>query len=159
MKKILLFACLLMLGSSVFAQNGALTVNNTSSTCNITVTMYAKAPTLQGTGACDEIISNTFVVPAGMSRSWTSNVSFGSAVGWASTPGPIGASTTDFQWTSAEYTSSCSPSCSPSATWQTIADQYACRNANLLFNNGCVQFYWNSPFAGSALADVTLLAY
>ena len=161
MKKILLIACLVAFGKNVFAHggNGGLTIMNTSSSCGITVTMYALAPSLGGTGNCSELVSNVFNVAAGATVSWSSDMLFSGSVGWSYSPAPLTAGTLDFQWSSAYFTSSCTPACIPTATWRTIADGYACQGANLVCGDGCITLSWSSPFYGYGLADVTIQAY
>ena len=159
MKKITLIACLMLLFAGAFAQNGGLKITNSHSTCDLTFTMYALAPSLGGTGNCDELVSNTFVVPAGVTRNFPSVFAFQSTVGWASTPGLVSLLTTDFQWSSGFFATTCFPSCTPSTSWTKFADGYACQGANLLCSDGCATVEWISTFYGTGMDNVFIKVY
>ena len=119
MKKILLFAALLLLGRGAFAQAGSLTIIN-NLTCDVTVGLYA-TETILGNGAGCSLVSYFFVVPALTTMSWSDPSNFtvyggpSPAIGWSSQLVPIPASywtspccsLIDFRWTDAQFQFGC----------------------------------------------------
>ncbi len=75
--KNLFFVTLLIFEFAItYAQNGALTViNHSSSGCSYSVTMYAKC-TCCGTPTCNQIVANQFTVPSGVTFTWTDPCDF-----------------------------------------------------------------------------------
>ena len=122
MKKILLFAALLLLGRGAFAQAGSLTIINNLK-CDVTVGLYATETTYGDGGGCS-LVSYFFVVPALTTMSWSDPSNFtvyggpSPAIGWSSQLVPILASywtmpccaVLDFNWTDAQFQFGC-PEC------------------------------------------------
>ncbi len=182
MKKALFasFLFVLLLGSrSVFAQAGALTIDNTFGLCDVNIVMEAICndcgPNL---GSC-YIISNSFVVHAGTSTSFTSPDDFMSTVGWSYVNAPITLlclkTSTEFQWTDCNFswTSSgyCTPNClSPYVGGSSVNDNltaicspgYICNPQQTVWvapPGYCLRYVKWTPAAGCYMTNVDVIIH
>ena|ERR1035437_2444902 len=109
MKKLLIFAMLLLMGHGAFAQGG-LTIDNSNGKCGVWVKMLGYDPLFPPDAFTCKLNSFTFLVPPGVIWTWCSVWEFqGSspscatpAIGWAFGV-PIPAGSTTFQWTDVTF--------------------------------------------------------
>ena len=127
MKKLLFSLLLAAIGSSSFAQqsqNAFVAINTLQqSGCSVDATLYASCPSLGGTGACGEIVTNLISVAGGSFACYGCSIGNGplgiqNTVGFASIPAALpssGAPPSDFEWNYAHVVVTCSqpPNCLP----------------------------------------------
>lgn len=159
MKKILFTGLALMFSYFGFAQHAGLTIINNSTTCSITVTVFATCPSFSGP-YCYSYQTYPLTVAANTTLTYATLDDYMTDLGDFFNPPahlPSINVLTDFQWTSAKYVSSCGISCTPTtALFKRISDCYACFGANLTNTNGCVSASWYTPYCVSVLDDVVL---
>jgi hypothetical protein len=161
MKILFIISMLIVVGDCIYAQSGALTINNQQNPCGVHVLLYAKdASSTPAAGYCD-IATKTLYVPAYTTLVYTSVWNYETTTGWLSIPsGSVSLSTTDFTWTDATFQFNCPlplpPGCSDGGS--TISNDntgLSCANRPSTWSAWCRNASF-SPTPSSALDDVTI---
>jgi len=98
MKKLLIIAALLLMGSGAFAQTNSLTIDNTKNPCGVNVVMHAVAT---GFPLCSLESNPYFVAPYGI-MVWPTYSPFQIVPGWTSGV-TVPAGDPNFVWTDADF--------------------------------------------------------
>ncbi len=175
MKKLLIFAMLLLMGHGAFAQGG-LTIDNTNGKCGVWVKMSA-IDLFSGFPTACQLDSWTFLVPAGANWSWCNVYEFQGPIGpcsiAASTPGiiapgwafggPVLAFTPTFQWTDVTFQWMRCNDCNGGNNMSNICSPYcyAVTNFGFAASPSCpaTNYATWSPVCLGLLANLTLTFY